>query len=625
MREGTLEIHARRRCSLTAMAVIATLLAIAPAAATASTLTPNTYTAAAGETNNLTVTDNGTTFSVCRHHHGDHRGRWLCARRRQCPRGARVVPGDVQRQHQSQRPRRPDELRGNIRGHNVTQAGGAGDDTLRGPDSTGVEVSNVMDGGLGSDLLAGGSNPNDQAIYNRTADVTVTLDDVANDGEGGESDNVRSSVEDVVTGTGNDTITGSSADNSLDGSAGNDTVSGGAGDDLLQGDAGDDTLSGEAGDDRVVGQSGNDALSGGDGNDMLEPGLVFGVSDGADDVRGGAGADSIFVYASGVDSQRVPLTATLDDIADDGIAGEGDNFHSDIEDVDSSEGISHVTIVGNASPNILTTSGGDDSITGGAGNDVLTSGGGNDTLSARDGFADRVNCGTGVDVAIVDTLDVVGTNCETVDSANVGNANDTPEDAPPTVAFVTPAENALIRGGPSTVTVNATDDKGIARVVLIDDGRVVGVDTTAPYAFTYQPKATDVGKNTLIAQAVDAANQTATAVRTVRVDRFNPRRVSQTVTPSRDRTRPFRFRISGTVSRPAGVTAAQGCRAGTVRVTAKAGTRTRFTRNVRIRANCTYAVTARIGSRGRLRFTARFSGNTVLKARNAATRTARAG
>ena len=212
---------------------------------------------------------------------------------------------------------------------------------------------------------------------------------------------------------------------------------------------------------------------------------------------------------------------------------------------------------------------------------------GDDTITARDGFLDRVDCGTGTDTAVVDTLDVVLSNCENVQAADVGSAT---EDAPPTVAFATPAENALLPGRASTVTVNASDARGIARVVLIDDGAVVGVDTSAPYEFSYQPKGSDVGKNVLIAQAVDALNQTATAVRVVRVDRFTASRVSETVTPRRDRSRPFRFRVSGTVSRPAGVTAAQGCRAGTVTYHGQAGHADEGHPHRAARTNCTYAV-----------------------------------
>ena len=610
-----------RRGALAALLTVGTLLAIAPAGAMAATLTPNNYNAGAGETNALTVTDSGAaTITYV------DTGAVIVAGGGCLPAGANaagvpvVCPGTFSVNIDLGDLNDETAFAGGSPNRTYFQNGGAGNDTLRGPTEA---ISNTMNGDVGADVIAGGAGDRDFVEYIfRVADVNVSLDDIANDGEASEGDNVRSTVEGARTGDGNDTITGTAADNLLGGGAGNDTITGGAGDDDIQGDEGNDKLGGDAGDDSVSAGPGADTLAGGDGNDFLSPGQVFlATSDGADDVSGGSGADSMSVSANGVNGNPVAVVITLDDLADDGIAGEGDNYRADIEDVQSF-GDSTNTVVGNASPNIIGTSFRDDAINGGAGNDVLTSGGGNDTIAARDGFADRVDCGVGTDVAIVDTLDLVGTNCETVQTADVGNAN---EDVPPTVAFVAPAENALLPGRASTITVNAADDRAIARVVLIDDGRIVGVDTVAPYAFTYQPTATDVGRNTLIAQAVDGSNQAATDIRTVRVDRFTPARVSAAVSPARDRARPYRFRISGAVSMPRGVTRAQGCRAGTVRVTGKRGTRTVFSLPARVRANCTYAVTAAIGSRGSVRFTARFAGNTVLKARSSATRTARAG
>ena len=57
---------------------------------------------------------------------------------------------------------------------------------------------------------------------------------------------------------------------------------------------------------------------------------------------------------------------------------------------------------------------GNDKLALGAGTDLGWGGAGNDRISARDGIADRIDCGTGTrDVAIVDANDVV-VNCETV-------------------------------------------------------------------------------------------------------------------------------------------------------------------------------------------------------------------
>jgi Tol biopolymer transport system component len=54
-----------------------------------------------------------------------------------------------------------------------------------------------------------------------------------------------------------------------------------------------------------------------------------------------------------------------------------------------------------------------DRLNGGPGRDVLNGGGGRDTIDARDGEADLVDCGAGIDTAYVDRLDVV-TRCEHV-------------------------------------------------------------------------------------------------------------------------------------------------------------------------------------------------------------------
>jgi Ca2+-binding RTX toxin-like protein len=55
-------------------------------------------------------------------------------------------------------------------------------------------------------------------------------------------------------------------------------------------------------------------------------------------------------------------------------------------------------------------------LTGGAGKDKIGARGGNDIIRVRDGFADRVTCGSGLDVVIADVrgIDRVGLNCEVV-------------------------------------------------------------------------------------------------------------------------------------------------------------------------------------------------------------------
>ena len=605
---------------------------IGPAAAVAATITPDSYTGDATETNNLTVRDTGGTLTFA------DPGAVTTAVGCQ-PAGPNPPGTPVTCPQSSLDPALLIDLAdlndqttfvGRVT-RDISQFGGPGVDTLRGSSSS---LSNKMEGEGGADILAGASNNHDQVDYGaRLAPISVSLDDLANDGEAGERDNVLSTVEDVSTASANDIITGNALANTLRGAAGNDAIVAGAGDDVVIGDTGNDSINGEAGADIVDGGPGRDVVAGGDGDDVVLAGnTINGAADGgADSVSGGPGIDSASVTATGPAPALagIGVTVTLDDIANDGIVGEGDNYRSDIENVVSNGG-GNDTLTGSAAINVLTTGDGNDSITGGAGNDILTSNAGNDSIQARDGYADRVACGKGADTAIVDTLDQLSPDCETVQVADVGNANDTPEDSPPTVAFTSPAENALIPGGPSTVTVEAGDDKGVARVVLIDDGRVVGNDDKAPYAFDYRPNADDVGRDTLIAQAVDGVNQTATAIRAVRVDRFQPVRLSATVTPRRDRTRPFRFRTRGTLTLPEDVSRARGCSGATVSIQVKHRSRTITTRRAKLRKSCGYSTTVAFASRrrlgnGRLTFRARFSGNKVLKSRNSSSRSARAG
>ena len=432
---------------------------------------------------------------------------------------------------------------------------------------------------------------------------------------GDRDDSLSAGLEDITArltgGAGADELGGGDAADTLDGGDGNDDLSGGEGGDTLEGGAGDDLL---------FGDSGADALRGGAGNDNLQPAA------GADDVSGGADFD--FVSVGGSATPPPDVSVTLDDRPNDGPAGAGANVHSDIEDVDASSSDStagavpgNVTIVGTAGANRLSIRFvGKGSITGGAGNDWLSGGFYDDTINARDGFADRVQCGGGADLAIVDTLDSVSGDCETIQSQDVGNAD---EDRPPAVAFTSPAANAASVGTrrATTLTATATDDKGVAKVQFIDDERIVCEDTTAPYSCAYRPRGGDVGRNTLAAVAVDTSQQTATALRTVRVGRFAPRGVTLKVSPGRDAGGPRRFTASGRVSRPARVSAAQGCRGAVVSVQVKAGSQTISNRRAKLRSDCTYrrrvsfTDPGRLPASGVLRFTARYQGNAVMAAK----------
>ena len=432
---------------------------------------------------------------------------------------------------------------------------------------------------------------------------------------------------DILGGGGNDTIDGGAGNdgfNVVDGGAGDDTVRGGSGDDYLTGAGGEDTIRGDAGNDTLLGNADIDHLFGGDDNDSIQGDA------GADDTHGENGNDVLFAGApdqadvldgdEGIDSidyfdrsGTEPVSVTLDGQANDGAPGEGDNV-LDAEDVDG--GGADDTLRGSDSSefSIMRGNGGNDTITPGSLEDVVFGGNGDDTVETRDGFTDRIACGRGTDTVTADALDIVAPDCETVTVEQRPPARDVPEDRPPTVAFTGPAQGATVPGR-TTLTADATDDRGVARVLFLDEERIVCTDDTAPYTCDYQPRGEDVGRNTLAAVAVDTSDQTATSTRTVRVPRFQPT-LSIGVTPRSDRRVPFRFTTSGRLTLPAGVTPALGC-VGTVTVQIKSRGNTISTRRARVGSDCRYSsrVSFRVTRRlvtNRLTISATFGGNDVL-------------
>lgn len=370
---------------------------------------------------------------------------------------------------------------------------------------------------------------------------------------------------------------------SVFGGPGNDTI-------RLAGDQEDIVADGLEGDDRIIGSPGDDIFTDG----LEDP---FGmIDDGSDDYQGGAGFDTFAVRYG----QDAPVHISLDDVADDGDEPQTDNVHSDVEDIIGAD--EPDTFTGSAASNVIDGGLGSDVIDGGAGSDILLGGPGDDRIVARDGERDRVDCGIGTDTAVVDAVDDL-TGCETVDRP-AGPAPAPPvDDRPPVVSFASPAAGSVVPARGATVMVSASDDLGLQRVELLDDGRVVGHADRAPYAISLRPTGADPGRNTLQAIAIDSSGQTTSVTRLIRVGRFTPRRL--TLHTAR---RAGRVRVSGTLLLPAGVTRAQGCSSGSV--TVRVGSR-RTT--APLRRDCSWRTS--VAARGRV--TATFTANKVLATRRA--------
>jgi len=156
-------------------------------------------------------------------------------------------------------------------------------------------------------------------------------------------------IENVLAGSGNDSVLGNDAANNISGGAGNDTIDGGNGEDYLRGDDGNDSITGGAGFDDINGNKGNDTGYGGEGNDWV-------------------------------------------------VGGQGDDFLSGDNGNDIVYGnLGNDTCYGGNGDDWVRGGQGDDVISGGAGNDFMSGDKGNDTITGGTG-ADRFNIVSGCEV-----------------------------------------------------------------------------------------------------------------------------------------------------------------------------------------------------------------------------------
>ncbi|HEX8573846.1 MAG TPA: cadherin domain-containing protein [Allosphingosinicella sp.] len=310
-----------------------------------------------------------------------------------------------------------------------TLSGRAGNDALVGGDGSdnlyGEDGVDSLDGGIGDDYLVGGAGA-DQLTGGAGHDnfaLTADGEDTVDGGDGNDTASFASAtlalnvdlanaavdkisnVENLVGGSGNDTMYGTVGDNILVGGLGNDFVSGRDGYDILEGGEGDDTLSGGAGVDELYGEDGNDtfqltvvgedAVDGGAGTDTASfasaPAAVSADLEnpahllaGIENLTGGASADTLSGSAL---ANRIDGGSGNDILAarggDDTLLG----------------GIGNDTLSGDDGVDSLDGGVGDDTLTGGAGIDTLTGGDGNDKFNLTVVGEDAVDGGLGTDEA----------------------------------------------------------------------------------------------------------------------------------------------------------------------------------------------------------------------------------
>ncbi len=320
-------------------------------------------------------------------------------------------------------------------GGNDYLTGAGGNDTLNGGDG-----NDTLYGGDGTDLLNGGAGV-DTVLY--TVNTTPLVVDLALGrvtflGQSWSPETLIS-IENIETGSGNDTITGSSVANLI-------TANGGA-----------DYLFGAGGGDTLLGGDGNDTLYGGDGTDLL---------------NGGAGVDTALY--------TVNTTPLLVDLGVGRVSFAGQSWSPEtlisIENIETGSGSD--TITGSSAANLITAGDGHDYLFGAGGNDTLFGGFGNDTLDGGTG-TDRLDGGEGNDTALytvnttalsVDltagTVTFVGQSWSpeslvSIESIQTGSGNDTVTGSDEANAITGNAGNDLLIGGYGNDTLLGGDGNDV--------------------------------------------------------------------------------------------------------------------------------------------------------------------
>ena len=166
------------------------------------------------------------------------------------------------------------------------------------------------------------------------------------------------------------------------------TIVGTENNDILNGTEGEDVIAGLGGDDLIRGLGGEDVICGGDGNDFLygsNGGIFFDLLSGDagnDILDGGSKLGAIVVYA------EAPGPVNVDLAARNSTGWGNDRLIRIVGVLGSAYGD---TINGNASLNLLSGLGGDDTITAGGSSDIVLADPGNDHIDGGASTGDTID------------------------------------------------------------------------------------------------------------------------------------------------------------------------------------------------------------------------------------------
>tara|TARA_R110002124_G_scaffold64985_2_gene178029 strand:- start:862969 stop:881598 length:18630 start_codon:yes stop_codon:yes gene_type:complete len=323
----------------------------------------------------------------------------------------------------------------NLQTDTATDGHGDTDQLISIENAIGTDFDDTMTGQSGevNILDARGNNDDENEVNGDLLEYGADADDLVIDltnetmtGDGAGTDTIFG-FENVNTGTGNDTITGSAVANIIAAVAGSNIMRGLAGDDTLLGGTGADTLFGGDGADILNGGAGvndwidysEDAAAGGAAGVTINLGTNaatdgFGSIDTLSGIEHAKGTDSADTMTDdsasvntldaglGIDTldQSTSTGALIVDLTAETMTDEGANVDSVIGFENFTGGAGNDTINGTIGINILNGGAGDDIINGLAGNDTLNGDAGNDTISDGTGI-DLVTGGADNDIFIV--------------------------------------------------------------------------------------------------------------------------------------------------------------------------------------------------------------------------------
>ncbi|ESQ73918.1 M10 family metallopeptidase C-terminal domain-containing protein [Asticcacaulis sp. AC402] len=311
---------------------------------------------------------------------------------------------------------------------NGNYTGGSGNDTIFAGITNGFGPEDI-DGGTGIDLLVASTFTGNYAINLTTGETNFFYESFIG-------------FEDVITGNGNDTVTGTSGANDITTGAGNDSINGGAGVDDINGGAGDDTISGS---------TSYDVLDGGADFDVVDYAFILGGTGAVIDLAAGT-------WTSGFNVETMinfegaiggTIAETMQGTSDVNLFdGNGGN------DVLNGYG-GNDTLIGGSGNDSLNAGSGQDSVDGGTGNDTIQSSGfgtylggdGNDLIYVGNGFPESLDGGAGND-----TLDAAATTFDYEINLATGVTNF------PDESFVN-FESVLTGSGNDTLTGTAGDNR----------------------------------------------------------------------------------------------------------------------------------------------------------------------